>query len=79
MFDGHKKWFPHCIIKSALRPGHTVLYGLIAAKIRQKVVSHEADDVVCVDVKFKMSYSQFILDVAGRGKNRNGVGRGKKF
>ena len=49
----------------ALRPGHTVLYGLIMAKTRQKVVSCEADDVVCVDVEFKTSYSRF-TDVAGR-------------
>ena len=49
------------------RPGHTALYGLITAKTRQKVVSHEADNVVQVDVEFKMSYSRFI-NVAGRGE-----------
>ena len=48
-----------------LRPGHTALYGLITAKTRQKVISCEADDVVRIDVEFKMSYSRFI-DVAGR-------------
>ncbi len=37
------------------------------AKPRQKVVSHEADDVVCVDIEFKTSYSQFV-DVAGCGE-----------
>ena len=37
------------------------------AKTRQKVVSHEAEDVVHVDVEFKTSYSRFI-DVAGRGE-----------
>ena len=37
------------------------------AKTRQKVVSREADDVVRVDVEFKMSYSRFI-DVAGCGE-----------
>ena len=42
------------------------------------MVSREADDVVRVDVEFKTSYSQFI-DAAGRGENRNGVGRRKKF
>ena len=42
------------------------------------MVSREADDVVRVDVEFKTSYGRFI-DVAGRGENRNGVGRGKKF
>ena len=36
------------------------------AKTRQKMVSREADDVVRIDVEFKMSYSRFI-DVAGRG------------
>ena len=46
------------------RPGHTALYGLIMAKTRQKMVYHEADDFVCVDVEFKTSYTQFI-DVAG--------------
>ena len=51
---------------TVLRPGHIPLYSLITAKTRQKVVSHEADNVVRVDVEFKMSYSQFI-DVAGRG------------
>ena len=40
--------------------------------------TREADDVVRVDVEFKTSYSRFI-DVARRGENRNGVGRGKKF
>ena len=54
-------------LTSALRPGHTALYGLITAKTRQKVVSREADDVVRVDVEFKTSYSRFI-DVAGRGE-----------
>ena len=44
---------------SALRPGHTALYGLVTAK----TVTREADDVVRVDVKFKTSYSRFI-DVA---------------
>ena len=44
-----------------------MLYGLIMAKTLQKVVSHEADNVVRVDVEFKMSYSLFI-DVAGRGE-----------
>ena len=47
------------------------------ARTRQKVVSREADGVVCVDVEFKTSYNRFI-DVAGRGEDRNGVGRGKK-
>ena len=61
-----------------LRPGHTALYGLSTVKPRQKVISREADDVVRVDVEFKTSDSRFI-DVAGRGENRNGVGRGKKF
>ena len=42
------------------------------------MISREADDVVRVDVEFKTSYSRFI-DVAGRGENRNGVGRGKEF
>ena len=37
------------------------------AKTRQNVVSHEADDVVCLDVEFKISYSRFI-DVAGGGE-----------
>ena len=37
------------------------------AKTHQKVVSREADDVVHVDVEFKMSYSRFIV-VAGRGE-----------
>ena len=45
---------------------------------RQKVVFREADDVFHVDVEFKTSYSRYI-DVAGCGKNRNGIGRGKKF
>ena len=42
-----------------------MLYGLITAKPRQKVVSRVAEDVVRVDVEFKTSYSRFI-DVAGR-------------
>ena len=50
-----------------LRPGHTALYGLIMAKTHQKVVSREADNVVRVDVEFKMSYSRFI-DMAGCGE-----------
>ena len=50
-----------------LRPGHTVLYSLITATTRQKVVSREADDAVRIDVEFKMSYSQFI-DMAGCGE-----------
>ena len=61
------------------RPGHTALYGLITAKTRQKVVSREADDVVRVDVEFKTSYSRFFKTWQDAGKNRNGVGRGKKF
>ena len=48
------------------------------AKARQRVVSREADDVVRVDVEFTTNYSRFI-DTAGRGQNRNGVGRAKKF
>ena len=55
------------IFPVSLRPGHTALYGLITAKTREKVVSCEAYDVVCVDVEFKTSYSRFI-DVAGSGK-----------
>ena len=55
-----------------------MLYGLIKAKTRQKVVSRGADDVIRVVVEFRTSYSRFI-DVAGRGENRNDVGRGKKF
>ena len=47
-----------------LKPGHTELYSLITAKSHQKVVSHEADDVVHVDVVLKTSYGGFI-DVAG--------------
>ena len=39
---------------STLKPGHTALYGLIIAKTCQKLVSFEADDVVRVDVEFKM-------------------------
>ena len=35
------------------------------AKTHQNLVSCEANDVVRFDVKFKISYSQFI-DVAGR-------------
>ena len=49
-------------------------YGLITAKTRQKVISREAGDAVRVDVEFKTSYSR-----PDAGKNRNGVGRGKKF
>ena len=56
---------------------HTALR-LNHGQTRQKVVSREADNVVCVDVEIKTSYSRFI-DVAGRGENWNGVGRGKKF
>ncbi len=63
-------------MKWSERPGHTARYGLMTPKPRQKVVSREADDVVRVDVEFKMSYCRFI-DVAGRGeKKSNGVGRG---
>ncbi len=40
---------------------------LITAKSRQKVVSREADNVVCIDVEFKTSYSRFI-DAAGHGE-----------
>ena len=39
---------------------------MITAKTRQKVIFHEADDVVRVDVEFGTSYSRFI-DVTGRG------------
>ena len=60
-----------------LRSGHTALYGLITAKTRQKVVSHEADDVVRVDVEFKTSYSRFI-DVAGRGEKSERRWTGQK-
>ena len=71
--------FPlNIIFLTYLRPGHTALYGLITAKTRQKVLSREADVGVLVDVEFKTSYSRFI-DVAGRGENRNGIWRGKKF
>ncbi len=35
-----------------------MLYGLITAKPRQKVVSREADDVIRFDVEFKTSYSR---------------------
>ena len=66
-----------CLLLGLLRAGHTVLYGLIAAKTHQKVVSPEADDFVRVDVEFKMSYSRFI-DVAGRRKNGNRVGTRQK-
>ena len=48
------------------------------AKTHQKVISREADDVVRVDVEFKTSYSRFI-DWQDAGRNRNGVGRGKKI
>ena len=47
-----------------LRSRHTALYCLITANTRQNL---EADDVVCVDVEFKKSYSRFI-EVAGRGE-----------
>ena len=61
-----------------LRPGHSALYGLITPKTHQTMVSREVDDVVRVGVEFKTSYRRFI-DVAGRGENWNGVGRGKRF
>ena len=48
-----------------LKPDHTALYGLITAKTRQKVISRDADNVVCVDVEFNTRYGRFI-DVAGR-------------
>ncbi len=47
-----------------------MLYGLITAKIRQRMVCREAHNVVRVSVDFQTSYTRFI-DVAGRGKSLN--------
>ena len=56
-------------------PGQTALDGLITAKKRQNVVSRETADVVRVEDELQPRCR------SGRtwGKDRNGVGRGRKF
>jgi hypothetical protein len=52
---------------TVVKPGHTAQRRLDHGKTRQKVISREADDVVCVNVEFKTSYSRFI-NVTVRGE-----------
>ena len=64
--------------KTNLRPGHTALYGLITAKTRNKMVSCEAGDLFALMSSLRRATVD-LLKWQDTGKNRNGVGRGKKF
>ena len=66
-------------IQNPLRPGHTALYGLITAKTHQKVVSRVKQTMLSALMSSLRRATVDLLTWQDAGKNRNGVGRSKKF